>query len=475
MQCVVECWENERWSPRTGWSAWRLATDRPLWSDKKGSRPLHREGFLLPMGWAWTSSWQPEPFGGNPEGWHYAVDFSVGTKKCSSKPTTFSMVRRRRWLRSRTLIGDATTASMTSERDLRADQSSAKNFTPPTPPATLEMPPCREMYAYGFVGAPREVIRAEAARQHAALKEFQPFVVDFFAAMATQKATSGRTGVMTIPDSRLDDVYGLGFPQSLRGTMWLALSGAYERKHCAPGYYAELVEKTAAGRCEPRNEIAIDVERTAPQHPYFENGRGEGAQRLTEVLFALVAHLQTPYQQSFSYIASVVIVNVDNNEDAFWLLVAIIGDGGLVPNGYFSEMRLDIDMEVIREMMPGEIPASLVAHMQAKCLDIIVFTNGWLQAMLTAHLPMPTACRFLDVMFAEGNNTVVLRFTLAFLRIHADRIAGFEDPGSLGQFANSWARTLWNPDTLLRFLNGDGLARSLPVVRARFFDKMAAS
>lgn len=100
-EVVDECWENQRYSPFSGWGATSNALDRPSWSTKKGDKVVCREAFLLPVGWSWISSWNVEPHKDNIEGWYYAPDFSISTKYCSTKQSKLSMVRRRRWVRTR--------------------------------------------------------------------------------------------------------------------------------------------------------------------------------------------------------------------------------------------------------------------------------------------------------------------------------------------------------------------------------------
>lgn len=95
-------YENERWYPG-GWSQSLLPTDRPRFSTEDGLLDRNIQSIRLPsMAWAWEGDWQLEltldsqPL--NHDGWTFAVDFP---RQYHSKMSTFTVVRRRKWVRWR--------------------------------------------------------------------------------------------------------------------------------------------------------------------------------------------------------------------------------------------------------------------------------------------------------------------------------------------------------------------------------------
>ena len=111
-QCI-ECWENQRWYPLTGWSAKLMLTDRPAWSDEAGLVEKTKYSFdFLDLdleglnavagrgaaagGMEWELAWAVDKTrpDADPDGWLYAVDFpsAWGIR------TTATCVRRRKWV-----------------------------------------------------------------------------------------------------------------------------------------------------------------------------------------------------------------------------------------------------------------------------------------------------------------------------------------------------------------------------------------
>jgi len=96
---VEETFENQRYFPIKGWSK-VMPGDRPSWSDINGheERPLQK--VTLPKGWLWGADWEIDRNRAvDSEGWEYAFEFS-GDYHASKKRT--DLVRRRRWIRTRT-------------------------------------------------------------------------------------------------------------------------------------------------------------------------------------------------------------------------------------------------------------------------------------------------------------------------------------------------------------------------------------
>ncbi|ESO93374.1 hypothetical protein LOTGIDRAFT_190059 [Lottia gigantea] len=99
--------ENQRWSPWGGFTHKNLLpSDRKSWSNETGDKHMTRNDFPLPSEyWEWEGDWFiDENFKGeitDRGGWQYASDFP---RQYSPEPKTFSMVRRRKWLRFRRYV-----------------------------------------------------------------------------------------------------------------------------------------------------------------------------------------------------------------------------------------------------------------------------------------------------------------------------------------------------------------------------------
>lgn len=107
---TVECYENERWFPLSGWCPKRLPNDRPHFSSKDGKRELDPLRWTPPEGYVWISNWAVDKEhrdGTDPDGWRYAFAWGMRFKPQMSGSTC---VRRRRWIR--TMIRAPTSSSM---------------------------------------------------------------------------------------------------------------------------------------------------------------------------------------------------------------------------------------------------------------------------------------------------------------------------------------------------------------------------
>merc|ERR1719158_2088191 len=73
-------------------------------------------------------------------------------------------------------------------------------------------------------------------------------------------------------------------------------------------------------------EIERDVGRTLPTHPRFQGEAGtSGRSELLKILRAVAAaEPVVGYCQGMNFVAAVLLVNLGNDQDAFWMLLAMI-------------------------------------------------------------------------------------------------------------------------------------------------------
>ena len=239
---------------------------------------------------------------------------------------------------------------------------------------------------------------------------------------------------------RTQELYGdlliKGIPDKLRCEVWMTLSGAVHEKIAhGNGYYAAMVEQSSsAPKTLANDEIERDLHRSLPEHPAFQAkhdgsviGRrsstdnlkskrrntiegGIGINALRRVLTAY-AHRNPNigYCQAMNIVTSVLLIYC-NEEDAFWLLVAICER--LLPDYYNSKVvGALVDQGVLEDLVKSELPQ---LHERLENLGMIqMISLSWFLTVFLSVLPYQV--RFISKYgtFAvrEGKSLILEVFT----------------------------------------------------------------
>ena len=147
---TVCVYENQRFYPLLGWSSKLLPTDRPPFSNARGSRELSKEQFRLLPRWRWTAGWEVlRDDTTDVEGWSYAIDFSstssrTGEYRGVHRKAFIHSVRRRKWVRHRQTTHAPTAqalASATLDDYIEHKQSTPLLTTPAVNRSLSHSPP----------------------------------------------------------------------------------------------------------------------------------------------------------------------------------------------------------------------------------------------------------------------------------------------------------------------------------------------
>ena len=201
----------------------------------------------------------------------------------------------------------------------------------------------------------------------------------------------------------LDRLIRGGIPLVYRSKIWLECSGGLEMME--PGLFRELVNRHDADDSITA-EIEKDVGRTMPLNVFF-GGDGAGIEKLRRVLIAYSRYVVCPsilclrwhthtssrrnpsvgYCQGMNLVTSTLLLVYGNEEEAFWVLSAIIEC--LLPDNFFSPSLLVsracpmVLSDYVEELMP-----KLHAHLVGLNVDLPAICFSWFLSLFTDCLPV---------------------------------------------------------------------------------------
>uniref|UniRef100_A0AAA9SBA2 Growth hormone regulated TBC protein 1 n=2 Tax=Bos TaxID=9903 RepID=A0AAA9SBA2_BOVIN len=116
-----------------------------------------------------------------------------------------------------------------------------------------------------------------------------------------------------------------GVPLEHRARVWMGVSGAQARMDRNPGYYQRLLQGERSASLE--EAIRTDMNRTFPDNVRFRKDAEPCLQGpLYNVLLAYGHHNHgVGYCQGMNFIAGYLILVTKSEEEAFWLLDALVG------------------------------------------------------------------------------------------------------------------------------------------------------
>ncbi|MXQ89693.1 hypothetical protein E5288_WYG011514 [Bos mutus] len=222
-----------------------------------------------------------------------------------------------------------------------------------------------------------------------------------------------------VPDSKsgtLKRYIRKGVPLEHRARVWMGVSGAQARMDRNPGYYQRLLQGERSTSLE--EAIRTDMNRTFPDNVRFRKDAEPCLQGpLYNVLLAYGHHNHSVgYCQGMNFIAGYLILVTKSEEEAFWLLDALVGR--ILPADYYSPSMLGLktDQEVLGELVRTKLPA-VAALMHSHGVLWTLVASRWFICLFVDVLPVETVLRVWDCLFSEGSK-IIFRVALTLLKHH---------------------------------------------------------
>lgn len=214
-----------------------------------------------------------------------------------------------------------------------------------------------------------------------------------------------------------------------------------------PGLFADLLAWTDAH--EPAvTEIEKDIGRTMPLNIFF-GGDGAGVNKLRRVLTAYSRRNPiVGYCQGMNLVASTLLLVHADEEEAFWVLCAIVEH--ILPEEFFSPSLLPsracplVLLDYVQEFLP-----KLFAHLSVLGVDLPAICFSWFLSLFTDCLPIETLFRVWDLFLVDGLD-VLFRVALAILRSNEQELLQCESNSAVYVALENLPMRMWLPDKLLQ-------------------------
>ncbi|CAN6246591.1 unnamed protein product [Urochloa humidicola] len=237
-----------------------------------------------------------------------------------------------------------------------------------------------------------------------------------------------------------------GIPDCLRGLVWQLISGSRDLLLMNPGVYETLViYETSASELE----IIRDISRTFPSHIFFQQRHGPGQRSLYNILKAYsVYDRDVGYVQGMGFLAGLLLLYM-SEEDAFWLLVALLKGAVHAPMEGLYQAGLPLVQQYLYqfEKLVMEHMPKLGQHFVEEMINPSMYASQWFITVFSYSFPFHLTLRVWDVFLYEGIK-VVFQVGLALLRFCHDDLVKLPFEKLLHALRN-FPEEATDPDVLL--------------------------
>ncbi|XP_069778836.1 TBC1 domain family member 2A isoform X2 [Narcine bancroftii] len=232
-----------------------------------------------------------------------------------------------------------------------------------------------------------------------------------------------------VPSSDLKNLIRNGIPKEHRSHVWRWCTNKrvqHIREQYSNNHYQELLKLCKNKQQAASKQIELDLPRTLTSNVHFSSPTSKMVQKLRRVLLAY--SWQNPdigYCQGLNRLAAIALLVLQEEEDAFWCLVAVVDC--IMPEDYYSKTLTgsQVDQRVFKEILSEKMP-KLVSHFEQYNVDLSYITFNWFLVVFVDSLLSDILLRVWDAFLYEGTK-VIFRYALAIFRYNEEEILKLND------------------------------------------------
>lgn len=249
------------------------------------------------------------------------------------------------------------------------------------------------------------------------------------------------------PSADLKAMCRRGIPVAFRCLIWQKISMcSLYRLQFPRDYYKTLLGRVSEIKGKVAEDIEKDVDRTFPEHKYFEPA-GHGENSLRRILQAFAVHNQDiGYCQSLNFVAGMMLILLPE-EDAFWLLVTVVEK--LLPPDYYTKSMVGtyVDQFVLAHILKKYLPRIHLA-LESHQLQLPLITVQWFMCIFVNTLRPEVTLRVWDMFLNEGSK-VIFRIAGALFKLHETKLLAVKDASDLFEVLRGIGKEVVDADKLI--------------------------
>ena len=223
-----------------------------------------------------------------------------------------------------------------------------------------------------------------------------------------------------------------GIPDSLRGEIWMKISGADKLKQGREKLYNDLVSKIKENeifKVPEEDTIIKDMYRTYPKNLMFMNKLGDGQRKLFRVLSCFSSYnKKIGYLQGMGYITGLFLL-YESEENAFWMLQNYMKNYGLQELYYPNFPGLNKNFFVLLKFMKKLLPDIFNVFLENDIYPTL-YASSWYLTCFTNVLSYDKYVRIMDCFLFEGVK-IIHRISLGILALNKNTLLNCRTPAEV--------------------------------------------